>query len=215
VSRKEPERAIANLIASTRTKQRNVSLVEFYAWLTEAIARLGSLEDVAAKIGVSTRMLKQFLVVGKLDNSVLTHVKQRSLDSIDALNYLARFSHQDQRAILPLLLTKELSSKDLRSVYQQRSVLAGASIPQLVTRVSAGKARRVYELNFLFRGGLTKEQAIDSLKKIVMQDGLERIESDGPFGKVLLTKIGLDRLRAYSRAKGIPFKRVLAHLLHR
>jgi hypothetical protein len=215
VRRTDPERAIANLIASTRTKRRNVSLLELYEWLSQAIGKLGSLQAVATTIGLSTRMLKQFLVIGKLDDSLLAHVSQRTLDSIDALNYLARFSHQDQRAILPMLLNKRLRSKDLRSVYQQRTVLPTASIPHLIERVSSGKSRRVYELQFIFRAGLTKEQAAQRLQRIVTKDGLETIESDGPLGKAILTKLGLDRLRAYAREKSIPFKKVLTHLLYR
>lgn len=212
---KDPDRAIANLIASTRTKKRSVSLLEFYDWLIEAISELGNIQAVADKIAISTRMLKQFLVVGKLDKSVLNHVKTRELDSVDALNYLASFSHKDQRLLLPLLLGKKLPSKDLRSVYQQRTVLPDATIGELIERVKSGKSRRVYELQFVLRDGLTKNNVIDRIGEIAGRKTIESIEFDGPIGKIVLSKEGLVLLREYSRANSIPFRRVLSKLLYR
>jgi len=214
MTRKDSERAIANLIASTRTKTRSVSLVEFHNWLVKAISALGGVESVADRIGLYPRMLKQFLVINKLEPSILQHVETRALDSIDALNYLARFSYEDQRSLLPLLLTGHLSSKDLRSVYQQRSVLPHASIQQLLKRVSAGKDKRVYELQFVIKAGLTKRQIESRIRAITKRDGLESLALDGPVGKVILSKEGLQRLRAYGRENGIPFRSILSHLLY-
>ena len=159
-------------------------------------------------------MLKQFLVIEKLDKSVLPHVKARTLDSIDTLNYLARFTHRDQRNLLPILLKKQLSSKDLRSVYQQRSVLPDTSIAQLIKRVASGKNRRVYELQFVLRGDLTKEQIAHRVRAITKPEGLEAVALDGPVGKVLLSRDGLQRFRTYARDKRIAFKSVLSHLLN-
>jgi hypothetical protein len=210
----ESDQAIANLIASTRTKKRSVSLLDFHNWLEKAINALGSLQLVADSIGLSTRMLKQFLVIEKLDKSVLPHVKARTLDSIDTLNYLARFTHRDQRNLLPILLKKQLSSKDLRSVYQQRSVLPDTSIAQLIKRVASGKNRRVYELQFVLRGDLTKEQIAHRVRAITKPEGLEAVALDGPVGKVLLSRDGLQRFRTYARDKRIAFKSVLSHLLN-
>jgi hypothetical protein len=212
---KDSDRAIANLIASTRTKKRSVSLFEFYGWLNRAIKELGGLQSVADRISISTRMLKQFLVIDKLDKSVVDYVKTRELDSVDALNYLASFSHNDQRLLLPLLLEKKLPSKDLRSVHQQRSVLPNATIEELIERVKSGKSRRVYELQFVLRGGLTKNKISNCISEITGQNTIEAIEFDGPVGKIILTKEGLALLREYSRASGIPFKKVLSHLLYR
>jgi len=212
---KDSDRAIANLIASTRTKKRSVSLLEFHGWLNRAIKELGNLQAVADRISISTRMLKQFLVIDKLDKSVIARVKTRELDSVDALNYLASFSHNDQRVLLPLLLEKKLPSKDLRSVYQQRSVLPNATIEELIERVKSGKSRRVYELQFVLRGGLAKTKISQCVGAITGQNTIESIEFDGPIGKIILTKEGLALLREYSRANEIPFKKVLSHLLYR
>lgn len=211
----DSDRAIANLIASTRTKKRSVSLFEFYGWLNGAIKELGNIQAVADRISISTRMLKQFLVIDKLDKSVINHVKTRELDSVDALNYLASFSHKDQRLLLPLLLEKKLPSKDLRSVHQQRSVLPHATIQELIDRVKSGKSRRIYELQFVLRGGLAKGKISDCLGEITGRKNIEAIEFNGPIGKIVLTKEGLVLLREYGHANGIPFKKVLSHLLYR
>lgn len=208
------DKAIANLIANTRTKRRSVSLFDFHAWLKSAIRELGTLDAVADKISLSPQMLKQFLVIDELDKAVIAQVKKRRLDSVDALNYVSLFSKPDQRCLVPLLVKRKITNKDLRSIYQQRKVLPEAPIAELVGRVIAGKTKRIYELQFVVREGLNKQKITKALQPVVGIGAIESLRLGVRMGAVTISKQGLDGLRSYARKIGIPFKNTLSHLFY-
>src|ERR1700680_3076422 len=89
----------AALISSTRTTKRPFSLIELASFAREAIKESGGVEAAAERISLSPRMLKQFLLVDRLDRSVKHLVATRKIDSVDAVGYLVLLAPADQRFV--------------------------------------------------------------------------------------------------------------------
>ena len=54
------QEALAALIKNTKTQRRSLSLTEIANYLDVAITSLGSIKEAAERIGLSTKMLRQF-----------------------------------------------------------------------------------------------------------------------------------------------------------
>lgn len=206
--------ALANLITSTRTQKRTVSLSEFYRWLKEAIKMLGNINIVAERIGISERMIKQFMTYEKLDSNVQLYVQQRLIDSVDAVNYLAKFRKDEQKKLADLYVAKELTSQDLRSIYQQKKLLPNLTIEKLIIRVMEGKTKKIAIVEFIVREGLKERKIYNALVPVIGKDNILNVYLGSPIGEITLAPEGVKLLKEYGRKNGIPLRRIMSQLIY-
>jgi len=213
--RKKPlDLALANLITSTRTQKRTVSLSEFYGWLNKAIKGLGDINIVAERIGISERMIKQFITYEKLDANVQLFVQQRLIDSVDAVNYLAKFRKDEQKKLADLYVAKKLTSQDLRSIYQQKKLLPNLTIEQLIIRVMEGKTKKIAIVEFIVREGLKEKDIYNALVPVIGRDNILNVLLESHIGEISLTPEGVRLLKEYGRKNGISLRRIMSELLY-
>src|SRR5688500_4840448 len=92
----ERDEVLAVLIANTLSKKRPLSLPEISVWLKKGIQSFGSFEQLAERLGISAKMLRQFSYVDNLSPSVLPLFTTRRIDSVDAATHLGMLPKQDQ-----------------------------------------------------------------------------------------------------------------------
>lgn len=208
------EEAMATLITSTRTQKRNVSLVEFARILRCAIDEAGSLEEVADRIDLSPRMLKQFLLVERLCPTVHEWVARRQLDSVDAVGYLVPFPPKAQEFLARQLIEGKIQTSDLRAVRQVHKERPTEPLRAVIERVLASRTKKVYVLEFVFRGGLSEAAVARKVQKTVGKDGLSGVEREGSFGRVVLTPEGLARMRQAAAERGVSLAKTLTSIIN-
>jgi len=196
------EELLATLITSTRTQKRGVSLIEFADVLEKAIGEAGSLEEVADRIDLSPRMLKQFLLVQRLSPAVRKLVAMRKIDSVDAVGYLIQFDAKSQAFLAKQLVDGKILTSDLRAVRQVHKEQPKEALGSIIERVVTSRTKKVYVLEFIFRGDLTEEKVAKKIREIVGSNGLSAVERSGSFGRVVLTADGLTRLRSAAAENG-------------
>lgn len=207
------EDALAGLIASTRSKQRPLSLPEVANRLEIAVSALGSVRAVAEHIGLSPKMLRQFARVEMLSPSVRELFAERILDSVDAAVHLAMLKSEDQEIVARAIASGDLDTSDLRGIVQQRKVSPRQSIKRLVEKVQESKTKRRYVVEFVVRGTRTRRQLLELFRKHFTQAGVLDVEIDGPLGRLSLSRGGRDELRRLARDRSVSASDLITEVL--
>ena len=208
-----PKQALATIISSTRRKRRPVPITEMARSLTIATAYFGSLKAVADRVGVSAKMLSQFAAVNKLTESVRGLFHERILDSVDAVPHLAMLAGRDQEAVAKALARKELDTKDVRAVVELRRVRKTEAIGKLIERVRKTKTQRHFVIEFVVRDTRGSKKVPRRLKKYLSSSAIIRIDVDGPFGRLVLSKGGKRELENVAKKMRVPLKSVVQRML--
>lgn len=201
---KDLPKALAALIKNTRTQRRPLSLTEIATWLEMAINSLGSLKEVADRIGLSTKMLRQFQYVRKLSPNVQTLFAQRKLDSVDAAVHLSLLSAQDQRVVAQEIAKIQLDSADVRAIAELRKKLPKVNIDEILERVKATKNVKQYVAEFVVRSKNTTPALLrEKFTRIIGGENIVSINIKGSIGTLKMTAQGRDCLQKAANSKGI------------
>lgn len=209
-------KALAVLIKNTRTRQRRLSLPEIANWLDRAVKGFGSLKEVADRIGLSTKMLRQFEYVRQLSPSVQALFAQRKLDSVDTAVHLSRLSAADQITIAQGIAKGQLDSADVRAIAELRRKRLKGDIDELLHRVKESKNVKQYLAEFVVR---SKKATPDSLRKtfgrIIGPESICSIDIKGSIGTLKMTAQGRDRLQKAATSKGLTKAALVTRLTQR
>jgi DNA-binding transcriptional regulator YdaS (Cro superfamily) len=205
--------ALAVLISSTRSKKRVLPLTEIAKWLEIAVAKLGSYEAVAQRIGLSPHMLRQFSNVRRLPESVQQLFESRQLDSVDACTHLAMLPETEQIILATALTSGEIDTKDLRAIVQLHQRDRSSSIDDLLQRVKESKTRHEYVAEFVVRGAKTRAALLSAFEKHIPPKEIVRLEVNGAFGRLVLTQKGKQALSNTARILKVPIKHVIPNFL--
>src|SRR5258708_6371985 len=146
--------ALAVLISCTRTTRRPLPLTDVARALRLAVSRLGSFANVAGRLGISAKMLRQFSYVDRLNKNVKLLFERRHLDSVDAAAHLAMLPSEDQDVTARKLAARLIDSSDVRAIVQLRKTGAKDDIRDLLERVSQSKTTKRFVAEFVIRGRL-------------------------------------------------------------
>jgi hypothetical protein len=208
------EEALAVLISCTRNKSRPLSLTEIVKWLEIAVDRLGNIKAVAERIGLSEKMLRQFLHVRRLSPDVQVLFASRQLDSVDAAVHLSMLSEAEQKAAAIALLSGKINTIDLRAVINLRRSGDKKKIGFLLQRVVDSKVKREYVAEFVIRGNLGNQDIRQRLAKYIPASEIASLEVEGALGRLVLTQKGKNALTSTAKNMGTPLKRVLSKILY-
>jgi|SRR5882724_4279310 len=209
------DEALAVLISSTRNKNRPLPLTEIAKWLDIAVSRLGGYGAVADRIGLSSKMLRQFSSVTRLSPPVRALFRNRRLDSVDSAVHLAMIAPREQHALARALASGEIDTSDIRAVIQLRRSGSNLDVKKALRRVKASKSKREYVAEFAVRGGLTKPAIVKLFHTYIPKSEIRRIELRGALGRVVFTGKGKKLLSGLAKKFDVPVKRVISTILHK
>lgn len=207
------EKALALLISCSRNKARPLPLTEIAIWVEVAVGKLGSYSAVADRIGLSSKMLRQFSYVRRLSPGVQRLFESRKLDSVDAAAHLAMLPVREQQAIADALAAGEINTIDLRAVVELRRLGKAASIADLLRRVTKSKVRHEYVAEFVVRGARRPEEILEAFTQYIPSSDIVSLEIEGALGKLVLTPNGKQALAKAAKTLRTPLKQVIPTIL--
>ena len=207
--------ALAILISSTKRKKRLVSLVDVSRWLDIAVNKLGGYEEVADRLGLSTKMLRQFSLVARFHPKVKVFFERRAIDSIDAVVHLLMLSNTEQVIVAKLLAKKKIDTTDLRAIVQIRKSNAKIPIRNIIDEVIKSKTKKHYVVEFIIREGDNYKELMKQFKKHISTNNIIRLDIEGSFGGLVLTKDGKQELYQTAKKLNTRFQYVIPAILSR
>jgi hypothetical protein len=188
-------------------------LTDIAKWLKIAVAKLGSYSAVADRIGLSSKMLRQFTSVQRLSEPVQKLFQTKQLDSVDAATHLAMLPARQQEAVARALAFGKIDTSDIRAVIQLRQRGQSGSITSLLKRVSDSKAKQEYVAEFVVRGLPSRASIQRMFERYIPTKEILRLELNGALGRLVLTKQGNRALAKAARTLHVPFKNVISTML--
>jgi hypothetical protein len=207
------ERALAVLIACTRSKKRPLPLTEVSKSLRVALSRLGSYGEVADRVGLSPKMLRQFAYVDRLATAVRAMVESRRLDSVDAVAHLAMLPATEQCFVADAFVSEEIDTADIRAIVRLRRVGQHGSIGKLLTQVKESKTKKEYVAEFVVRGAPRRGPLLNALERYIPPREIVRLELHGVLARLVLTRKGKQALLEASKRLGVPLARAVPTIL--
>jgi len=209
----ELSQALAVLLLNTRSNKRPSSLTDIAAWLNIAVKKLGSYSAVADRLGLSTKMLRQFSYVGRLSSDLQALVASRKLDSVDAVAHLAMLPASQQSAIAAALEKGTISTSDLRTIVQLQRAGYSKSIPAIIKRVKKEKTKREFIAEFVIRGSRNRKRIINAFQRYISPENILRLELTGAIGRLILNENGKKELSNAARQLKVPLTQVVSKIL--
>jgi len=215
ISKKNINEVLAILLSSTKSKKRPISLIDMSKWLDLAINKLGSYKEVADRLGLSTKMLRQFTFVTRLHYNVQKLFESRRLDSVDAVAHLLALSGREQVFVANILANKKIDTKDLRAIVQFRKRNPSISISKVVDRVMGSKTKKYYIAEFIIRENNSYTKIMNKFKKYITPNEIIRLDIEGVIGRLVLTKNGKQELYQSAKKLKTCLKDVISTILYR
>lgn len=203
--------ALALILANTRMAERPGAkrphaLTDVATAIRVAEKGFGSLKEVAGRVGISTEMLSRFLSVERLHPKVLAAVASRRIDSLNPVLYMAALPKADQPVVADAVIAGQLSGTDVRALAPLRKRLPSSDIMALIRRVASSRDQTAYVIEF----PLTRPSDLPAVRRAFRRasdGGLVGVRSAGDHrGKAVLTRHGLQVLRAAARKERVPFR---------
>jgi hypothetical protein len=190
------EKSLAVIIASTRRLKRPVDIVTLVKHIRYAEKELKGLGTVGQTVKLSVQQLKDFLTVETLCDEVKAFVKNRFIDSVDAVKNLSQLPLDKQRILADYIRKGRISSKDVRIITTFAKRFSGKPIAEIIKDYEKSKDIRIYvvqfrlPLNFSNQIGLSKR-----FEKIVGKSGITKLQFEGETAVLELTTAGYKKLR--------------------
>jgi hypothetical protein len=209
------DEALALLLSSTLRKKRPSSLAAVADAIMTASAHLGSLGAVSDRVGISAKMLAQFLRVRDLIPETQRLVERRLIDSVDAVAHLARLTAIDQLPVARAFAEKCISTSDVRGIVDLRKRLPNVGIDELIAMIRSSKTAKEYVFEFIVRGGDSPEILKQRLSVHLPNSHTRDLSVDASKGRLTVDEDGYKILREMASRNKIPLKSILPVLLRR
>ena len=208
------DQALAVLISNTRSSKRPLPLTDVAKSLDVVVKELGSYSAAADRLGLSTKMLRQFSYVRRLSPSVQRLVASRKIDSVDAVTHLAMLPYEHQKTVAQAVLKGVIAISDIRSIVQLQRAKKSAAIDEIIRDVRKNKTKREYVAEFIVRGSRKDRARIfKTFQKFISPKEIVRIDFDGALGRLVLTEVGKKELLKAAQQFGVSVERVIPKIL--
>lgn len=208
------DEALALIIASTRTRKRPVSICELATAIEIATREVGTLDALGDQIGLSTKMLRQFMQVNDLSPEVKKLVDTRKIDSVDAVSHIARLSIPDQEAVAKVLAEGDWDTSDVRAFLELRSSKPDTETMELMSQVQSSKTIHEFAFEFIRRQGISEEEVSNKLSEVIDSGSVKNITFEGTKGTIVFDKHGRDQLRRVAQQRSIPIRDIISNILY-
>lgn len=201
---KEIHKALAVLIKNTRTTKRYISIVEIADWLDIAVRGLGGFREVAERLGLSLKMIKQFTYIKKLVIDVQDMFDKREIDSVDIAVHLSMLNNDEQLLVAKEVAAKQLDSADVRAVRELRKDAPTFNIKHIIEKVTSSKNIKHYIAEFVVRSKtLDEEQLIEYFSKVIKSRNIFKLIKRGSIGHITMNSAGKQLLQEYAIKHGL------------
>jgi len=213
-SEEEVDAALAAIIANTRRLRRSLNLLEIAKNITVALGRVGSLQKLSYRVGLSEQMLREFLAVEDLVPKVRGLVARREIDGIDIASRIARLPAKDQVPTAEAAVARRLDGADVRAVVALRKVLPRTSIAKVIDRVRKSRDIREYLAEFIVPPDAPSTAGIETcFAELVGKENIRRFDVAGPVGVLAMNPEGRRRLQQIARRRGLTTRRLVDMLV--
>lgn len=210
----ELERMLATIIANTRTKNRSISLVALSRYLHSAKKHFGTLAALGEQVGLSGKMLGQFLMVDRLVSPVLELVDARKIDSVDAVAHISQLNCIDQQEVARRVLNDGWSTADIRAFVEARKYDREFDSASLAEKVSLARSEKQFVFEFIVRGSLDTRTVKEKLADSLPTNSVVSINIKGTRGELVVTSSGYEALQAVAKRKRVPLRLVLPQIIY-
>jgi len=191
-----------------------LSLIEIAEWIDVAIQGLGSLKEVSDRIGLSTKMLKQFQYVKKLNPKVQKLFASRKIDSVDIAVHLSMFNDKEQIAVAKKAASGSLNSADVRAIREFRKEVSGLGINDVIEKVKASRDIKQYVVEFVVRSKIIDEKILrDRFSTVMEQKNIVSLSLKGSIGKIIINNRGRKLLQQYAKKHRLTNEQAIAALV--
>lgn len=111
----DEETALSILFANTKRKKRTTDLLTIAKNCDYLVKLYGSQKAVSEKVGLSSEMIREFLVVLKLPKQIQDLVSERKIDSIDIVREISALKESPKQIIASKAFINSLT-KDVRDI---------------------------------------------------------------------------------------------------
>lgn len=111
----DEDTALATIFANTRRKKRTENLLTIAQSFKYLVELYGSQKAVADKVGLSTEMIREFLIVLKLPVEVQQLISSRQIDSVDVAREISAIKDPLKQVVTAKILADALS-EDVRDI---------------------------------------------------------------------------------------------------
>lgn len=201
---KEIQKALGVLIKNTRTTKRYISLVEIADWIDIAVKGLGNLREVAERIGISLKMIKQFTYIKKLIIDVQDIFAKREIDSVDIAVHLSMLNKDEQLLVAKEVAANQLDSADVRAVRELRKDAPDLNIEHIIAKVKSSRDIKHYIAEFVIRSKkIDEQQLIKYFSKVINSVNIVNLTKKGAIGRITMNSTGRQLLQEYSNKHGL------------
>lgn len=200
----EIQKAIAALIKNTRINKRHISLIEIVDWLDIAVQGLGDLKEVADRIGLSYKMIKQFTYIRKLIPEVQDLFAKRKIDSIDIAIHLSMLDNHEQLSVAKDVSKKQLNSADVRAIRELKKDVPALNINEVIGKVKSSRNIKQYIAEFVVRSQkINEDQLHNNFSNVIKSKNIIKLIKKGAIGRINMSSEGKRLLQEYSTKHGL------------
>lgn len=207
---------LAALMASTRRMRRKLNLVEIASRASRACNSMGGVAAVAAAVGLSSEMLRQFLRVGKLAPEVKRLVARGKIQSVDIADRMSRLPDEDQLPVAEAVVRDRLRSEDVRAIVSLRRDAPDLRIAEVIQRVESSRPIKEYLVEFrvpvvntgwaLLKRRFARVVGSANIRSLGLRNGA---------GVAALNRVGKDRLAAEASKLGMTKRELVDSIVAR
>ena len=214
-------RSLAKIGKGTRRKYRDISLLDVSEEIEALHRSLQSIPRVAEVARLSPEMVREFILVNKLDPRVKLFIKNRLINSVDIAYRLSKLEKYEQFMLAKWAIKNNAASKDIRNIVIFRINNPQISLIEAINRVVQSKDRELFvaylgidrevfdELTNLPRRRKSEEAIIRSIfLRIVTRPFLADLDLNGRVVIIKVTKEGLAELRGKAKVLHVTLKRL-------
>lgn len=199
-SQREVNDALAALIVSTKRKNRRLNPLQVAEKIQVARDGIGSLAQVAERIGLSYEMLRQIFSVQRCSEGVKKLVREGKLDSYDILYRLSKLSALEQLVVARAVIKEELNSEDVRAIVTFKKDFPKVGIKKVVERIKSSRNIKQYVAYFRVSPRKINVEIIRSrFEKAYGKKNVISFEVSDGVGKLLLNSEGKKLLQKLAK----------------
>lgn len=117
--------ALSIIYANTKRKKRSIDLIAFAKTFKYLVDLYGSKSALSKKVGLSTEMVREFLIPLKLSKEVQKLISERKIDSVDVIREISALRDPTKQIAAANAFTNSLS-KDVRDT---KRLIKEANLP--------------------------------------------------------------------------------------
>lgn len=137
-------KSLAKISSGTKRKKREINILEVAQEMKRLYTEYNSLDKLAKLVKLSPEMVREFLKLNDLDKSVKVLIKNDSITSVDIGYRISKLEKKDQATLAKHIVTKNLSSDDVRAIVKFKIDNPGIPIENALERVIKSKDKNIY-----------------------------------------------------------------------